>query len=289
MYVIFDNEQYYIFYLAFLYLFQKTIYVGHGIEMKLFKKLKEIKYFYGVGRTFMSDSENKKALHSLEKEHLKIPLRSDVINYLLEIIGGRDRSYLEIGVRDVSDNFEKIIAEKKYGVDPGYERLENSVDFKMTSDEFFKQLSLGKILSPLTRFDVIFIDGLHLADQAYADIQNSLKFIRDDGFIVLHDCNPPTEYHARENPSYQMSPARGQWNGTVWKAAYKIRIDDSLSFCVIDSDFGIGIITKNKYFEHLDIDINPFFEYRIFDTYREKSLNLMSFDRFKKVIKYQYT
>ena len=62
-------------------------------------------------------------------------------------------------------------------------------------------------LSRDVKFDLIFIDGLHLANQVQKDIENSLKFIKDEGFIVLHDCNPPSEYHQREDYSYVNSPA----------------------------------------------------------------------------------
>ena len=41
----------------------------------------------------------------------------------------------------------------------------NKTDFKFTSDEFFEKLLKGEILSPKMMFDIIFIDGLHLADQ----------------------------------------------------------------------------------------------------------------------------
>ncbi|WP_100612251.1 class I SAM-dependent methyltransferase [Confluentibacter lentus] len=67
----------------------------------------------------------------------------------------------------------------------------------MTSDEFFQKLSANDILSNSIKFNVIFIDGLHLAQQADRDIKNAIKYIKNDGFIVVHDCNPPSEWHAR--------------------------------------------------------------------------------------------
>src|SRR5690606_27460848 len=107
----------------------------------------------------------------------------------------RATRYLEIGVRNPQANFDKIRASEKYGVDPGIEFEDNPVNFKMTSDAFFAQLSAGECLSPEIRFDVIFIDGLHTADQVERDIRNSLRYLADTGFVVAHDCNPPTEYH----------------------------------------------------------------------------------------------
>ena len=54
----------------------------------------------------------------------------------------------------------------------------------------------GKLLNSETKFDVIFIDGLHLAEQVERDIENSLDFIKEDGYF--YDCNPPSEWHARK-------------------------------------------------------------------------------------------
>jgi Methyltransferase domain len=118
-------------------------------------------------------------------------------------------------VRNPESNFNGIKATKKYSVDPGVEFKENPVDFGITSDEFFKKLSTNEILSNEIRFHVIFIDGLHLAAQVDRDIQNALDYITKDGFIVLHDCNPPTEWHARESFDYNSSPAEKKWNGTT--------------------------------------------------------------------------
>ena len=73
----------------------------------------------------------------------------------------RPITYLEIGVRNPDDNFNRIKAEDKYSVDPGVEFKVNPVDFKLTSDQFFAQLLNGEVLNQNILFDVIFIDGLH--------------------------------------------------------------------------------------------------------------------------------
>ena len=39
----------------------------------------------------------------------------------------------------------------------------------------------------------------HLEYQVDKDIDESIKFLSKDGFIILHDCNPPSEFHQREN------------------------------------------------------------------------------------------
>jgi hypothetical protein len=154
----------------------------------------------------------------------------------------------------------------------------------MTSDEFFEQLNVGRILSSDFKWDIIFIDGLHLADQADRDIKNSLTHLSDDGFIVLHDCNPPTEWHARENYSYDLTPARVMWNGTTWKALFNQRLNPSTSVLCIDTDFGVGIVMKNQLFPALNHNHNPYFEFHVFDTTRKTSINLMSYNDFKRAL-----
>ena len=209
--------------------------------------------------------------------------RTEVINKILSK-KSNDTVYLEIGVRNPEDNFYSVKSSIKYSVDPGLEVKTNKADFKLTSDEFFKQLRAGKILSKDCRFDVIFIDGLHLAEQVDRDIDNALNFLKDDGFVVLHDCNPPTEWHARETYSFYSSPADGAWNGTVWKAFLKRRFEKSLYSCCIDTDWGVGIISKNINIGSPTNKVNPFFEYREFDKYRKDYLNLISFEEFIKFL-----
>lgn len=213
-------------------------------------------------------------------EVLKKPLRADIINFILNHFK-RDTCYLEIGVRHTYENFDLIQSKVKYSVDPGYESEINNVDYKMTSDEFFFGLRSGTILNPQFKFDVIFIDGSHLAEQVQKDIDNALEFITDDGFIVMHDCNPPTEFHASENYYYRLSPSGGYWNGTTWKAFFNIRKRADVFSCCIDTDWGIGVINKKIELGEPTTIKNEFFEYCIFQEYRKEFLNLISIETFK--------
>jgi hypothetical protein len=190
-------------------------------------------------------------------------------------------TYLEIGVRNPDHNFNKIDANKKYSVDPGVEFKSNPVDFQLTSDAFFEQLEAQKILTSDTLFDVIFIDGLHLAEQVDRDISNALKFIKSDGFVVLHDCNPPTEWHAREDYYFNMTPAKGHWNGTTWKAFVKWRSNPEIQSCCVDTDWGIGILSKSAAIGSSISVSNDFFEYNTFANDRKYYLNLVDFEELK--------
>lgn len=254
----------------------------------MLKRLREKNYYSHIGEDYVNDKHYVDAQKLTQTESLKRPFRFDVINFLLKKLD-RKTTYLEIGVRNPDDNFNKIEADVKYSVDPNLEFDTEFIDFKMTSDEFFSRLRDGEILDSEPKFDVIFVDGLHLAEQAERDIANAIGFIKDDGFVVVHDCNPPTEFHAREDYGYDKSPAEQFWNGTTWKAFYKNRLNPNVSSCCIDSDWGVGVIMKNQLFPSLKSDINPFYEYKVFDENRRESLNLIDFDAFQKIISAQST
>jgi hypothetical protein len=242
-----------------------------------------IKNQFIIGYKLLNDEHyieiNKKSF----EEKSKTTSRTEIINFLLKFLSiDRETKYLEIGVRNPNHNFNKILSPVKYSVDPGIEFESNPVDFKMTSDDFFESITEGKILNENVKFDVIFIDGLHLADQVDKDIKNSLKFINDDGFIVLHDCNPPSEFHARENYEFKYTPAKGYWNGTTWKAFFKYRKSNKCFSCCIDSDWGVGIISKTKDIGKSTTIENNFYDYYVLNDNRKESLNLINFDELKK-------
>ncbi|PRZ20075.1 class I SAM-dependent methyltransferase [Flavobacterium granuli] len=259
------------------------------IAVSLLKKNKKTNYILKkvrVGKSILEDECFKKTVALSKKEINKSPSRSEIINFLMSLTDSEN--YLEIGVRNPKSNFLKIKCNNKYSVDPGLESEKNVADFAVTSDVFFELLEqnkLNKINSDI-KFDVIFIDGLHLSFQVEKDILNSLKYIKDDGFIVLHDCNPPTEYHQRENYYYRNSPAGILWNGTTWKAFYKFRHYKSLKSICFDTDWGVGVFSRNDLplFNHLDEMKNEFYEFDILDENRSKFLNLNSFDNWVKLI-----
>lgn len=249
---------------------------------KILLKLKPIKYYF-KGRSYYNDPHYVEIQKTNRYENSKRPLRTDIINFLLSLHQS-ETSYLEIGVRNPEDNFNLIKAHTKYSVDPGFEFKPNPVDFKLTSDAFFQKLEKNEILSNAVRFDVIFIDGLHLAEQVDRDITNALKYIKEDGFIVLHDCNPPTEWHARESYRYFNTPAIGLWNGTSWKAFLKWRSNPSVNSCCIDSDWGLGILSKQHKIGSFITANNPFFEFNVLSSNRKESLNLIDFESFKVLV-----
>lgn len=154
-------------------------------------------------------------------------LRSDLINYLVSLYNYK--SYLEIGV-DTGSNFERVDCHYKVGVDPAkkYDKLTHNI----TSDEFFSMNT--------EKFDIIFIDGLHLSEQVIIDIKNSLEVLNDKGTIVMHDCLPVCEEaQFRER-------TQSHWNGDVWKAFAFYRKNPDLIMFTLVADQGLGFIKKGK-------------------------------------------
>lgn len=248
--------------------------------------IRRFKYYYDTGKNFLQNKyivEGSKLNQIETKKNIK---RFDIINYLISVLN-RNTTYLEIGVRNPNDNFDKIHADVKYSVDPGLEFAENPVDFKMISDDFFNHLRNGQILDKTLKFDIIFIDGLHLAEQVEKDINNALEFIKDDGYIILHDCNPPTEWHAREEYYFNLSPAKGNWNGTTWKAFLKARYRNDISSCCIDTDWGVGIISKQKKLGEIPEIINEFYEFHVLNKHRKNLLNLITFEELNSLMSSQ--
>ncbi len=191
--------------------------------------------------------------------------RYDIINRLAIIINAK--SYLEIGVQDKKNCFDKIKIAQKIGVDPD---KNSNANFTMTSDEYFKNHCNRN-------FDIIFIDGLHHSQQVLLDIENSINRLSSNGFIVFHDCNP-TEEIMQEVPRNTKV-----WTGDVWKAFVEIRTKrKDLCMYVIDTDFGVGII-KRGFNDVLKIETQ--ITYNEFDKNRKQWLNLISVDEFLKMKK----
>ena len=173
------------------------------------------------------------------------------------------RIYLEIGVwRGAA--FQRIAADEKIAVDPSLRisaRTRTRADenarathyFEMTSEAFFA--SQTELLDRLG-IDVALIDGLHSYEQVVRDVENTVRFLRDDGVIVLHDCNPASRSIAFPAASYDDFRARNRlrslllltlppWSGDVWKAIVHLRSTrDDLQVAVLDCDRGVGLVRK---------------------------------------------
>jgi hypothetical protein len=167
------------------------------------------------------------------------------------------RIYLEIGVAQ-GGNLVRVCAPHKIGVDPAFpppavqEEIQSGATnyLQMTSDEFFRN---SPPLLQSDGIDVAFIDGLHTYSQALADSDNCLTYLNPGGVILLHDCNPPTETIAAPAASWDAAARmnlpgwNGLWTGDVWKAIAQLRSTrKDLRVCVLDCDFGIGVVRRGE-------------------------------------------
>lgn len=188
--------------------------------------------------------------------------RTDVINHMVKKTGAE--TYLEIGVYD-GENIRKVQAARRVGVDPD---PNSPSTYHLSSDDFFRENK--------DRFDLIFVDGLHTAEQVERDILNSLNCLNEGGVVICHDTNPPTEQH-------QIVPYQGgEWNGDVWKTIVKFRRERAdLEIYTVDTDYGCTVIQRG----HQNVLIlNDELNYQNLEKNRKSWLNLISVQEFLGVV-----
>jgi len=184
--------------------------------------------------------------------------RLDILKRLVDRFGYS--TYLEIGVAGGA-TFKHLPVAEKTGVDPKWRLwyLLNPRVKKITSDRFFAKNR--------RRFDLVFIDGLHVAEQAHRDILNALAVLEPGGTIMVHDCMPRSK-EQQMVPRIQVS-----WTGDVWRAFLKTSQDPSLSTLVFDTNRGCGIIRRTPRPQQAPIaptDVDPLSEDELsWETYVE--------------------
>lgn len=175
--------------------------------------------------------------------------------------------YLEIGVAKGKVLFN-VECKVKIGVDPKFrirtgKRFRHQLLYKcfqrgilfaeMTSDDFFMQYKTHLIEKPP---QVVFIDGLHTFEQTLKDVFNTLNYLDKGGVIIFHDCNPA--HKASATPALSIPEAKqkyesenkdggwaGEWCGDVWKVIpYLRQRHPDLHVCVLDEDYGLGIVAR---------------------------------------------
>ena len=188
--------------------------------------------------------------------------RVELIDYLIKKNNYSD--YLEIGC-DKDQLFSKVNIKNKTGVDPV-----SGGNIRQTSDQFF--------LENKKKFDIIFIDGLHIYQQVKNDILNSIDCLNDKGVILVHDCLPDS-LSKQAVPRYRM-----QWNGDVWKAIVDLRQNKDLNIYTCEIDQGVGIIKKIKNTSILKID-KPIKKLKFKDYFNnyKSYLRVISLEELKKI------
>lgn len=231
--------------------------------------------------------------------------RVDVLNYLIKVYDVKN--YLEIGVNRGKCFFNIKGAKQRIAVDPYFNfsfikkiryLVKNPHNFKnkyfeMTSDRFFDMHHKFLKNNPI---NLTFIDGLHTFSQSLKDTLNSLKYLSDQGIIILHDCNPQDKIAAF--PASNIEDARIKfsshkswkniWNGDVWKTIVFLRKNyPELTVSVLDTDHGLGVVKKiptqevlPPIFDSIANEDIPQLEYSFLASHRKELLNLVPIEIF---------
>ena len=147
--------------------------------------------------------------------------------------------YLEIGLQ-YGFTFEQVRATRRIGVDPEPRFAINSLPkgtevFVGTSDEFFD--------SSQQRFDLVFIDGLHTAEQTYSDLIQAVSRLKPGGMILVDDVRPIDEpsslpsLAACTEEKARLGIAHHFWYGDVYKVLGAVEMfHPELDFFLVGDD-----------------------------------------------------
>jgi hypothetical protein len=203
------------------------------------------------------------------------------------------KNYLEIGVFNgvvffrVNSVF-KVAVDPKFAFDTARKIGKIFVNplnlfnryFKKTSDDFFAA-DAPRVFKQ-KKVQLALIDGMHEYSFALRDVENTLRYLSDDGVIIMHDCNPQKKEYAGTFEEWQKAGS-GDWNGDVWKAVLHLRsMRDDINVFVLDCDYGLGIITKGKPENKLSYSANDIqgLTFEDFAAHRGPWLNLKPADYF---------
>jgi glycosyltransferase involved in cell wall biosynthesis len=181
--------------------------------------------------------------------------RHEVINS----VSSQDDNYLEIGV-ETGYTFKNVKMQNKVGVDPSPQFESEKLVLK-TSDDYFDNLDPNTT----DKFDIIFIDGLHQCEQVAKDINNSIRFLNENGKILIDDIIPlnydeqlkiPVRHEYQDGVLKTLIP----WTGDVWKILYHIL---SLYSEYIDFQYfyhpyyrGVAVLQIKGFFQILDTELD---------------------------------
>jgi len=153
----------------------------------------------------------------------------------------RAERYLEVGVAG-GDTFLAVATPERTAVDPAFrfdwQALQDPPRTRfhpLTSDAFF---ALRKPGDP--RYDLVFLDGLHVFPQIFRDFCSTLTATHDRALIVIDDTVPSDVYSSLTNPRAAQRFRRraggrgGAWHGDVYKLVFAIHdFFPLLSFCTV--------------------------------------------------------
>lgn len=178
--------------------------------------------------------------------------RTYIINKL--IADNNLRRYLEVGVSNPYSNYLSIRCDSKTSVDPcvqceyfssdAINEFKAFIDHQVTSDDFFA-------INTQT-FDIIFIDGDHSYAQSLKDLNNALRTVAVNGFVVLHDAMP-LDYDSTQYSNFEK---KLPYNGEVWKTVISAIRQGSTNLKIGTFAFDFGVTVIKKLSENIP-DIQP--------------------------------
>lgn len=147
------------------------------------------------------------------------------INAIAAAVGAKN--YLEIGVAD-GETFFAVSVRNKTGVDPSFrfntklKESENSHFWCMSSDEYFLSGASGN------KFDIVFLDGLHVFSQTFRDFCNTLLVTNENSLIVIDDTIPSDVFSSAPDMDLALSTrireggTGAHWHGDIYKMIYAV-------------------------------------------------------------------
>lgn len=151
--------------------------------------------------------------------------RIAVVNLLLS--KKLNPAYLEIGCA-ANSLFDSVPVLNKIGVDPN-----GGGTIRETSDKYFEQNE--------SRFDVVFIDGLHTYEQVRRDVINSIAHLNDGGWVAVHDLLPRNWIEDHLPFEVRDEWTGYEWTGDVWKVAFELAQTEGIDFKILKIDYGVGV------------------------------------------------
>ena len=163
--------------------------------------------------------DNYEIINNLIKKPKYISSNFSERHYIINYVSKPSDKYLEIGV-ETGYTFNNVHFNDKTGVDPSPIFSSENLVLK-TSDDYFKNLHTDTV------FDIIFIDGMHQAEYVLNDLNNSIRYLSENGLVLLDDIIPlnvdeqfkvPVKYTYEDNILKTLIP----WTGDVWKVLFHI-------------------------------------------------------------------
>ncbi len=158
----------------------------------------------------------------------------DVVTQLLAV--APSHRYLELLTPSTSSAHTDHVAERGFDRgeflayrSPGHENYDLHPDLP-TVDQIHS-------LCPEELFDVVFVDPWHSMHDSREVLQWGFGHVAVGGWLVIHDCWPTAVDLLGDYPG-----DNGAWCGDTWRAFQELARAQVNPWCVVNTDYGIGVI-----------------------------------------------